>query len=147
MTLREAIPDDREGKREAIRKLLEALSDSEDDDDDEEEDEDGEQQRELPKALPQETMARYLRARTSTSESSENTAGQRGSAFKAWATQQLNKSLGHTPSYDHSSLQLPTYPSKDDKASAEKLIDPAPTQPPLSPSFIKKSICSSCQAY
>ncbi|RMZ78654.1 hypothetical protein DV738_g3727, partial [Chaetothyriales sp. CBS 135597] len=55
----------------------------------------------------------------------------RTSAFKAWATQQINQAIGHTPSYD----QPPAWPSIPKKEAEIKpvitpSITPAPPPPP-----------------
>ncbi|KAJ9664325.1 putative ATP-dependent RNA helicase DHR1 [Neophaeococcomyces mojaviensis] len=55
---------------------------------------------------------------TSIASSGKTELKPRVSAFKSWATQQLNKSIGHVPSYEE--------PQKDSSESADKLIGVKP---------------------
>ena len=56
---------------------------------------------------------------SSTSDTSAEQDGKlRTSAFKAWATQQLNQSMGHTPSYDQRQLPSLPKPSNPEPAAA-----------------------------
>ena len=53
----------------------------------------------------------------------------RSSIFKTWATQQLNKSLGHTPSYENGSLELPPHPQQNIEKPAVQQLAQMPQLP------------------
>ncbi|KIX96786.1 uncharacterized protein Z520_07506 [Fonsecaea multimorphosa CBS 102226] len=71
---------------------------------------------------------------TDTSEAHEEDDGDkikpRNSAFKAWATQQLNRSMGHTPSYTPGEGQLLPVPKPATKSEAQSREPPAATLVP-----------------
>jgi ATP-dependent RNA helicase DHX37/DHR1 len=69
-------------------------------------------------------------ANSSTSETSQDIDYKpRASGFKAWATQQLNKSIGHTPSYENGLDQLPSTTEM-----------PMPKDPLVVPSVLKHTL-------
>jgi ATP-dependent RNA helicase DHX37/DHR1 len=79
-------------------------------------------------------------AASDTSNTTLEDGKERASAFKAWATQQLNKSLGHTPSYEQPQSQPQVAPTQQVQVGERpKFINPMLTGPLKSSGSTRKA--------